>query len=116
MHLETIRRRGACQNTDPELFFPERGQIVPAAVQAMCDRCTVNVECLLWAVQKRENGFWAGTTDRQRRVMRRPRHRAKCPVCESDSLRSGQRSQLCTSCGMSWATPAEPARQVACAA
>lgn len=116
MHLETIRRRGACKDSDTEPFFPERGQVVPPAVQAMCDRCPVAVECLLWAVRQRENGFWGGTTDRQRRVMRRPRLRAKCPVCESSNLRAGLGRQLCTSCGMSWATPVETARPMACAA
>ena len=84
MHLEEIRVRGACQGSDFNAFFPERGQTVPVEVQAMCDRCPVALECLLWAMRMRENGYWGGTTDRMRRVMRRPRQRAKCPVCEGD--------------------------------
>jgi ribosomal protein L37AE/L43A len=110
--LEQIRNRGACHGSDTKMFFPERGQTVPAEAQAKCDRCTVALECLLWATQHREEGFWGGTSDRVRRVMRRARVRAACPVCTSTDLRNEPGHQLCTSCGMSWKTPKEKPKPV----
>jgi hypothetical protein len=70
------RLDAACADVDPELFFPEPGQ-VPQAAQAkqVCAGCVVRGPCLeaaLHGPQAREDhsGIFAGTTARQRVALR----------------------------------------------
>jgi len=55
---------------NPELFLPQRGDATPPAVIAACARCPVRAECLAWAIDHKEVGWWGGTSDTQRRIMR----------------------------------------------
>ncbi len=67
---------GACQDEDPELFFPV-GSRGPAfsqveAAKAVCGRCAVSLECFAFAVRTgQEDGIWGGTTGEERRAMGR---------------------------------------------
>jgi WhiB family transcriptional regulator, redox-sensing transcriptional regulator len=59
----------ACRGTDPDLFFPERGEATWPA-KAICADCPVADDCLdagMWE----KFGIWGGLSERQRR-----RHRA----------------------------------------
>ncbi len=60
---------GACVGQDPELFFPEHGDIGPA-VRICCD-CPVRLQCLDYALRYRPPGVWGGTSERERRRMRK---------------------------------------------
>jgi WhiB family transcriptional regulator, redox-sensing transcriptional regulator len=68
--------RGACRREDPELFFPI-GLTGPApperisAAKAVCGRCPVCLSCLSYASMTRPDGIWGGTTEAERRAMRR---------------------------------------------
>lgn len=68
--------QGACQDTDPDLFFPV-GAAGPALYQiaeakAVCGRCPVRRECLGYALETGQNaGVWGGTSEEERRVVRR---------------------------------------------
>lgn len=64
----TWRERALCAETDPEIFFPERGYSQKDAL-AVCGRCPVRAECLQWALAHGERGIWGGTTERARRRM-----------------------------------------------
>ena len=73
--------RGACRREDPELFFPaELAGLVPleqiSAARDVCSRCPVRPSCLSYAVRIRPDGVWGGTTEAERRAMRRSRGRA----------------------------------------
>jgi len=63
-------QRGACQQVDPELFFPiaSRGpaerQI--AAAKAICGPCVVRRNCLSYALEAMPEGIWGGTTREER--------------------------------------------------
>lgn len=69
----------ACAGTvDPEEFYPldnehltdwERRAKRTAA--AFCYECPVRLHCLEWALEYGETGLWGGTTDRERRLIRR---------------------------------------------
>jgi len=60
-----------CAQTDPELFFPEKG-LRPREAKAVCARCPVRAECLTDALaQDRVYGVWGGTTERDRRRLLR---------------------------------------------
>jgi len=61
---------GACRD-HPELnWFPERGEPIRAQ-RAVCAACPVRAECLDAAIDGHEYGVWAGTSGRERRVIRR---------------------------------------------
>jgi WhiB family redox-sensing transcriptional regulator len=64
-----------CAGLDVELFFVEKGQ-VDDAVKKTCANCTVKVECATFAVSIPEiQGFWGGTTTRQRQHIRKGRQK-----------------------------------------
>lgn len=60
-------RHAACRGMNPELFFPGQGS-PPKAARDACAGCTVRSECHQWAVEHGEEGFWAGTSPRERRL------------------------------------------------
>lgn len=67
----TWQAMARCVEVDPEIFFPERGGSSKAA-RAVCGECTVRQECLLYALANREQfGIWGGTSERERRRLRR---------------------------------------------
>jgi WhiB family redox-sensing transcriptional regulator len=62
-----------CNEVDPEIFFPERGGSSKAA-RAVCNKCTVRSQCLEYALNNKEQfGIWGGTSERERRRLRRER-------------------------------------------
>jgi WhiB family transcriptional regulator, redox-sensing transcriptional regulator len=57
-------------------FFPARGESVRDA-KAVCARCPVQAECLEFALRlKVAHGVWGGLSERERRTLRRDRHRS----------------------------------------
>lgn len=70
-----FRAVGLCAQTDPELFFPEKGGSTREA-KRICGRCGVKAECLEYALAHDERfGIWGGLSERERRRLR-PGHRA----------------------------------------
>jgi WhiB family redox-sensing transcriptional regulator len=66
-------RDGLCAQTDPDAFFPERGGSTRDA-KAVCRACPVRNECLSYALEQDERfGIWGGTSERERRELRRDR-------------------------------------------
>lgn len=62
-----------CSQTDPEAFFPEKGGSNQAAKQ-LCSTCPFKQRCLDWALTqppKQDYGIWGGTSEQERRAMRR---------------------------------------------
>lgn len=51
-----------CAETDPELFFPEKGGS-PRRAKEICAGCPVRQECLEYALKNGETGVWGGTTE-----------------------------------------------------
>lgn len=55
-----------CAQTDPELFYPDKGEPAYDA-KRVCALCPVRIECLLYALTNREPyGIWGGLTARER--------------------------------------------------
>jgi WhiB family redox-sensing transcriptional regulator len=70
----TWQERGRCRtdDVDPSIFFPGEGErAVVNQARKICFRCPVRVACLQFAVDHGEVGIWGGTTDYERRNMRR---------------------------------------------
>lgn len=79
------RHDAACRDSDPELFFPI-GNTGPALIQIeqakqVCRSCPVISECLQWALDSgQEAGVWGGTSEDERRLMRRRSQRSQARV------------------------------------
>ncbi|MFE2110001.1 WhiB family transcriptional regulator [Kitasatospora sp. NPDC059463] len=73
------RQSARCRGTDPELFFPIGSSTSFATLvqsdeaKAVCGRCPVSRQCLEWALDQPVEGVWGGTTEAERRAMRRRR-------------------------------------------
>lgn len=64
-----------CSQTDPEVFFPEKGAST-ADAKAVCRRCPVRTECLEAALARGERfGVYGGRSERERRRILRSRGR-----------------------------------------
>ncbi|QJD50354.1 WhiB family transcription factor [Mycobacterium phage MarkPhew] len=61
-----------CAQTDPEVFFPEKGQSAQPA-KRICGGCPILDECLdhALACEHEVFGIWGGLTQRDRRDIRR---------------------------------------------
>ncbi|MFJ5138752.1 WhiB family transcriptional regulator [Streptomyces sp. NPDC088707] len=81
--MDSWRASAACQNVDPDLFFPV-GTGAPALVQVeeakgICRGCPVREACLDWAMDdsRQVTGVWGGLDENERRALkRRLRNRA----------------------------------------
>lgn len=61
----------ACADMDTGRFFVPRGGKVDVEAKAACARCTVRTECREWALTHERHGYWAGTSERARKQLRR---------------------------------------------
>ena len=70
-----------CANVDPELFFPEEREYIDGkihsvytnypAAKEICMKCPLIADCLAYALKNGEFGIWGGTTEEQRKGLRR---------------------------------------------
>lgn len=71
LNTEAWVEQAVCASTDPEQFFPEKGNRNREAKQ-MCAQCPVRKDCLGYALDRNEqHGIWGGYSDRERRQLRR---------------------------------------------
>ena len=76
------RAASACNDEDPELFFPI-GTTGPAVEQAIvakriCAVCEVREQCLEYAIEtNQDSGIWGGMTEDERRTLKRQRQRRR---------------------------------------
>ncbi|NKE59699.1 WhiB family transcriptional regulator [Lentzea sp. PSKA42] len=64
--------RPACADEDPELFFPESGQVAQISkAKSVCASCPILTACLSYALHHGVQGVWGGTSEEERRAMRR---------------------------------------------
>lgn len=69
-------KRAACRDADPELFFPvskvdAKNQDQIRRAKKICARCPVRKECLQEAMDSGAEGVFGGTTEQERRELRR---------------------------------------------
>lgn len=76
--------QAACRDMDTNLFFFEPGNNHAAvAARKICGRCPVKEDCLQYAIDLHmTDGMFGGTTERERRQVRRERaRRSECVWC-----------------------------------
>lgn len=70
-----------CRQVDPELFHPDPDNGVPLnQVKALCRPCDVREQCLAYAITHDVSGVWGGTSEAQRRRIRRSRGIKAVPI------------------------------------
>lgn len=94
----------ACAGLDPNLMFPERGEST-AEAKAVCAGCLVRAECLEFAlVEVIKHGLWGGTSERERRRLRRERGisetrpRPPCGTTAGYAAHKRYREDACQAC------------------
>lgn len=68
------RDQANCRQLDinTDRFFIERGEVIPGHVITACAKCTVQPQCLDYALRSRtKEGYWGGHTPRARRALLR---------------------------------------------
>jgi WhiB family redox-sensing transcriptional regulator len=68
-----------CDGVNPNIFFPSRGDSIDPAVR-ICSNCPVAGPCLNYALANNLPGVWGGTSERERRRIKR---RAKVAKAEA---------------------------------
>jgi WhiB family redox-sensing transcriptional regulator len=73
---DSWRNRAACRDTSPDMFFPigTTGLALDQieAARSVCALCPVTQECLEFALAtNQEAGVWGGTTEEERRKLRK---------------------------------------------
>lgn len=73
------RDEALCRDEDPELFFPNPGEVLRLAeARGVCVRCPVIQACGNWATTAGiADGVFGGLTEDERRTMRRARNRTR---------------------------------------
>ena len=64
-----------CSQKDPDMFLPEpddphHADLIREA-KKVCRGCPYRAECLAWALENNEPGVWGGTSERDRKKMKR---------------------------------------------
>lgn len=74
--------RALCRGLDPNLLFPDRGDLASVAnAKAVCAVCDVRAECLQYAIDTEQDlGIWGGATRVDLQVARRGRGRPKATI------------------------------------
>ena len=65
---------GLCRGEDTRDFYAheeEERTPIPDRVRALCEACPVADQCLAYALEHENYGFWGGTTARERKSIRR---------------------------------------------
>ena len=62
----------ACKGILTDLFFLEQNEarILNPMLKGICHGCPIYAECMEYAVENEQQGFWAGLTAKERRRLR----------------------------------------------
>lgn len=103
MTRRSWRDRAACRGWDTHRFYVGKDAAQPPVdILELCLSCPVRPRCLNEAMQNYEYGIWGGTTEKQRRQLRRNYQRKTCPSCAGDVFTLPNGVQVCPWCGLSW--------------
>ena len=81
LEIPAWQDQALCAEVDPDLHFPEKGGSTREA-KRVCRSCEVRAECLAYALEHEDTGrfgIWGGTSERERRALRRAAPQAPSP-------------------------------------
>ena len=88
--------KAACADSNPELFFPERGGSSSEA-KHICRRCPVQLDCLEYALRWNiKFGIWGGRGEPERKRLRRQERPRRLPPAHGTTTRA--RTCNCDAC------------------
>jgi hypothetical protein len=67
---DPVFREALCVGTDPDVWFPDRGDRGAQHLAFACRACPAMLACLRLAIESNEPGVWGGTGHRTRRTLR----------------------------------------------
>lgn len=104
---------GLCTQTDPDMFFPDKGYASKPA-RDICADCDVVAEGLAYALRtKQQYGVWGGKTERQRRKMLKLPE-TQVVIVGRDGLTVDQRRDAVRAAWERGATDGQIAGQIGC--
>jgi len=76
---EEWRKKANCKGVDPDIFFSNTNVQIRQSdrlqheglAKRICSACVVRQDCLEFAIINQESGIWGGTTEDERRRLRR---------------------------------------------
>jgi hypothetical protein len=80
--IPKFKNKPACEGTDTDMWFPyKQGEYKEQQLLfRICNGCLAKAECLEYALEYNVDGYWAGTTDRHRKLIRRQRRQIAKPL------------------------------------
>jgi hypothetical protein len=83
--IDTIPRGGSCVGHDPRMWYPHADRSEPGrfsekyrlaaqhtkTAKEICSGCSIKYECLSYSLYHEAFGIWGGTTERERKTLRR---------------------------------------------
>lgn len=66
-------RSAACRSEDPIAFFDRESPFTQARLRRLCATCPVITECLEYALDHDEQGWWGGMTRQERKALQAAR-------------------------------------------
>jgi WhiB family redox-sensing transcriptional regulator len=82
---------GLCTQTDPDIFFPEKGDHTTShAAKSVCASCPLVVECLMGAIDRNEEfGIWGGSSYKNRLDIKKGRRSVAFHLIELGTYKKG---------------------------
>ena len=71
--MYTFTTEANCIGTDTESFFTDDHGAYehPEMLKRICGACTVQTQCLEYALTHEVKGYWGNTTEQQRKIIRK---------------------------------------------
>lgn len=83
-----------CAQTDPEVFFPERGSVDQSHLaKSICAQCPFKTPCAEYALHFDIRGIWGGTSEEDRRKIGKARGIKRTTVLPPIELVRGEVTQ-----------------------
>lgn len=77
-----------CAGTDVNDWFSEGNKVYEnrKTLERICKPCEAKVECLQYALENSVMGFWASTSEKQRKILRKQLNIIPTSILESYSV------------------------------
>lgn len=85
--IPKFKNKAACEGTDTEMWFLSRDFSYNNYLRRICNGCSAKIECLDYALHYNVVGFWGGTTQYERALLRKQNNIKALPVIPEWEIR-----------------------------